>query len=241
MKNKKEKQTPAFKYRHEIKYRINKGTYHILRQRFAAVAEHDANTKDGLYRVTSLYFDDIYRSAYNDKVNGVLNRKKYRVRLYDLDEKFIRLEEKVKNNNVGYKKTSRLTAEEYGRLLSGDRAFLSEERFTDSAGGDFFVSDSAAFLRPAVIVDYIREPFICRAGNVRLTFDMKVSACVNGCDILDKNNIYETVMPDSEVILEVKFDEFLPIYIDQLISGISSQQESVSKYVMCADRLYGMI
>ena len=228
----------SINYRHEIKYRINGGTYHILRQRMKAVMKPDVHAGDGsgLYRVTSLYFDDVFRTAYRDKLNGVMLRKKYRIRVYDLSPEVINLEEKVKHNNVGFKKSVPLTGEQYEKILAGDRSFLGGDGYTDTAGGDFYVSDRAAALCPAVIVDYIREPYICEAGNVRVTFDMKISACVNSTDLFDPDCVFSTVMPDNDIILEVKYDRFIPHHILQLLTGVSAMQESVSKFVLCSDR-----
>lgn len=226
-----------YTYRHEIKYRINGGTYHILRQRFGAVMEPDRHAKNGLYRVTSLYFDDAYRSAYKDKVNGALRRKKYRIRAYDLSPDVIHLEEKVKHDTVGFKKSTTLTREQYDRILAGDLSFLADEKYADTAGGDMFASHSAAYLSPAVIVDYIREPFTCREGNVRVTFDMKIAACINGMDMFADGNIYENVMPDNDIVLEIKYDSYIPSRILHLLTDISTVQESVSKYIICSDRL----
>lgn len=226
-----------YNYRHEIKYRINGGTYFILRQRLAAVMQPDRHAKDGRYRVTSLYFDDVYRTAYKDKLNGALKRKKYRIRVYDLSTEVIHLEEKVKHNDVGFKKSTELTLEQYESILAGNLSFLADETYTDTAGGDMLASHSAVNLSPAVIVDYIREPYIFRAGNVRITFDMKISACVNGFDMFDTRNVYENAMPDNDIVLEVKYDNFIPEVIAQILSGISTVQESVSKYVICSDVL----
>ena len=89
----------------------------------------------------------------------------------------------------------------------------------------------------AVIVDYIREPFTCREGNVRVTFDMKIAACVNGFDMFAEGNVYENVMPDNDIVLEIKYDRFIPSRILQLLTDISTVQESVSKYIICSDRL----
>jgi hypothetical protein len=224
-------------YRHELKYRINGGTYHILRQRFRAVMMPDAHTAGGLYRVTSLYFDDAYRTAYRDKVNGALHRKKYRIRVYDLGENVINLEEKVKDDSMGYKKSTRLTMEQYRSLLKGDCSFFADEKYADTAGGDLFASDSAVKVMPAVIVDYIREPYVCYAGNVRITFDMKIAACTNSLDLFGADNVYETVMPENEIVLEVKYDNFLPAHIGQLLTGINTTEEAVSKFILCSDKL----
>lgn len=222
-------------YRHELKYRIRSGDYHILRARFKAVMKPDANTKDGVYRIRSLYFDDIYNTAYFDKMNGALNRKKYRIRAYNMDKDFIRLEEKVKDDNVGYKKSAVITYDEYKRILNGERAFLAEERFENTAAEDFFISDSAVKLSPAVIVDYIREPYVMKAGNVRVTFDMKLTASTSSFDIFDENAVYSPVFANDLIVLEVKYDNFLPGIIEELLRGVPLLQESVSKFVMCSD------
>lgn len=222
-------------YRHELKFRVCQGTYEILRRRLKAAMSPDAHAKNGIYRVTSLYFDDIFRSAYHDKVNGVLHRKKFRVRTYDLDPSHIRLEEKCRDGNVGYKKSAALSEEEYRALLAGKTDFLADERFSDTAAEDFFWTNSAARLSPAAVVDYLREPYVCPAGNVRVTFDMNVSAG-NTADMFDASARYERALETNEAILEVKYDNFLPAYIEALISGLPLICESVSKYVLCSDK-----
>ncbi|MCR4779684.1 MAG: polyphosphate polymerase domain-containing protein [Ruminiclostridium sp.] len=224
-------------YRHELKYRINGGTYHILRQRLGAVMMPDTHTEGGLYRVTSLYLDDTYRTAYRDKVNGALHRKKYRIRVYDLGTDVINLEEKVKDDCMGYKKSTPLTMEQYRLLLEGDCSFFADERYADTAGGDLFASSSVVKVMPSVIVDYIREPYVCYAGNVRITFDMKIAACTNSLDLFGADNVYETVMPENEIVLEIKYDSFLPAHIAQVLTGISASEEAVSKFILCSDKL----
>ncbi|MCM1334960.1 MAG: polyphosphate polymerase domain-containing protein [Bacteroides sp.] len=221
-------------YRHELKYRISRGSYEILRGRLKAVMRPDEHARDGRYRVTSLYFDDVYRSAYRDKLSGVLNRKKFRVRTYGLDPSTIRLEEKRKDGDVGYKKTALLTPEEYRLLLKGETAFLTAERFAGTAGEDFLWSSAAVRLLPSVVVDYVREPYTCTAGNVRITFDLALSAG-GSLDLFDPAARYIPAFPDGEVILEVKYDRFLPSYIEEVLSGVPLLSESISKFILCSD------
>lgn len=231
-------------YRHELKYYINSGIYAILKGRLDAVLQKDGNAPEGIYRVTSLYFDNIYNTAYRDKLGGTMNRKKYRIRTYNLNKEIIRLEEKIKDDNVGYKKNAFLTYDEYLSILKGDTSFMTEERFECTAADDFFTSVCASGLKPAVIVDYIREPYICRAGNVRVTLDSRLSVCYNTFDMFDKNAVYSPVFENNEAVLEVKYDGFLPSYIQELFSGLPIMQESVSKFVLCSDKArlmkYGM-
>lgn len=223
------------RYRHELKYNINSGLYAIIKGRLDAVLEKDSNAKDGIYRVTSLYFDNVYHTAYRDKMSGALNRRKFRIRTYNLNKDKIRLEEKLKDNNVGYKKNAWLTYDEYLSVINGDTGFMTEERFSETAAEDMFTSVCAGGLKPSVIVDYMREPYICRAGNVRITLDSRLSVCYNTFDMFSEEAVYYPVFKNNEAVLEVKYDGFLPLYIQELFSGLPIMQESVSKFMLCTD------
>lgn len=223
-------------YRHELKYWISRGDYEVLRRRFAAAMKPDSHAENGSYRITSLYFDDIYGTAYREKSNGMLYRKKFRIRSYGLDPNFIRLEEKCKENNVGYKKSAVITRSEYECILNRKTAFLADERFMGTAAEDFFYSTSTVLQRPAVIVDYLREPYLCGAGNVRITFDSALSVCANTFDMFDERARFTPVFERGEIILEIKYDSFLPAYIEQLLTGVELNSDSVSKFILCSDK-----
>ncbi len=222
-------------YRHELKYYINSGIYAIIKGRLDTVLQKDSNAPEGIYRVTSLYFDNIYNTAYRDKLSGSMNRKKFRIRTYNLNKDKIRLEEKIKDDNVGYKKNAWLTYDEYKSVLDGNSGFMTEERFYDTSAEDFFTSVCSSGLKPAVIVDYMREPYICQAGNVRVTLDSHLSVCYNTFDMFSENALYYPVFKANEAVLEVKYDGFLPLYIKELLSGLPIMQESVSKFILCTD------
>ena len=97
------------KLRHELKFIINEGTYLMLRERLTPLMTVDPHGVNGEYRVTSLYFDDIYNSAYWQKMNGIQTRRKFRIRAYDLDPSIISLESKHKDDAYVSKLSRRLT------------------------------------------------------------------------------------------------------------------------------------
>lgn len=196
----------------------------------------DPNGENGEYRVTSLYFDDLYNSAYLDKANGMLTRRKFRVRSYNLSPDHITLEAKHKDNEFVSKLTNRLTVEQYRALLTGDIGFMSGRDGENSAFGEFYRSDRLVRLKPRVIVDYRREALIYPFGNVRITFDKRLSTCYNTLDMFDKSAFFSPIY-SKEIILEVKFDEYIPECIQSTLHGIKSAQQSVSKYILCCDRL----
>ena len=224
---------PPKVYRHELKYIINSGCYHILRQRLKAAMKPDAHGDGGVYRITSLYFDDVFRTAYNDKALGADVRKKYRIRYYGLSDDFIRLEVKEKKGDMVCKRSVPISYEQYQRLLKGERGFLQQP---NTAAEEFYASDRLVKLSPSVLVDYVREAYVCPAGNVRITFDMQLKTSPQ-LDPLGEKAIFYNVFDAGEIILEVKYDRFLPAHIQALLGGLPMTRESVSKFVLCTDKI----
>lgn len=219
-------------YRHELKYIINSGWQRILRQRLKAAMKPDCHGDNGVYRITSLYFDDVFRSAYNDKALGLDVRKKYRIRYYGLSPDFIRLEVKEKKGDMVCKRSVPLSFEQYRGILRGERELLQQP---NTAAEEFYASDRLVKLSPAVLVDYVREAYVCPAGNVRITFDMQLKTSPQ-LDPLGEKAVFYSLFDNDAVILEVKYDRFIPAYIQALLSGIPMTRESVSKFVLCSDK-----
>ena len=223
---------PPKTYRHELKYIINSGYHQILRQRLKAAMKPDAHGDSGVYRITSLYFDDVFRSAYNDKALGLDVRKKYRIRYYGLSDVFIRLEVKEKKGDMVCKRSVPISCEQYRRILKGEREFLKQP---GTAAEEFYASDRLVRLSPAVLVDYVREAYVCPAGNVRITFDMQLKTSPQ-LDPLGEKAVFYDVFDSGEIILEVKYDRFIPAHIQALLGGLPMTRESVSKFVLCSEK-----
>ncbi len=88
---------PAARFRHERKHYITPADHAALCQRLAPVMERDPHAgPDGTYTVHSLYFDDWRDTALREKIDGLPRREKFRIRYYNGDLSFIRLEKKSK-------------------------------------------------------------------------------------------------------------------------------------------------
>ncbi|MGO4375640.1 VTC domain-containing protein, partial [Paenibacillus sp. MCAF20] len=88
-------------------------------------------------------------------------------------------------------------------------------------------------LRPKVIVDYVREPYVCENGNVRITFDKELRTGLHSLDIFDKNLEPVRAIDENLIILEVKYDEYIPAYIRTALQLEGLNRQSASKYVIC--------
>lgn len=219
------------KFRHEYKHSITAADMTTLRMRLSAVMQHDIFTVGGKYFIRSLYFDNIFDKALLEKLNGVNQREKFRIRYYNGDTSFIRLEKKSKFGGLSSKLSVPLTYEQADLLAQGIPVRDSKNELINELA---FKMDTQ-LLKPKTIVDYTREAFVYPAGNVRVTLDYDIRTGMDSTELLDQNGV--TVSSGDDIILEVKWDEYLPSVIEQAVQLGSRQTSSFSKYAAC--RIYG--
>jgi|APSaa5957512535_1039671.scaffolds.fasta_scaffold54305_2 hypothetical protein len=219
-------------FRHEVKYYINYFEYEILRNRLKVILEKDkfAN-ENGDYHIRSLYFDDIHNTALFEKQSGVLKRKKYRIRIYNLKDSVIKLEKKSRVAQFIHKESAPLTRQEYDMIINQDIDFLKESG--NKLFHEFYFDIVSSLFKPRVIVDYIREAFIWDASNVRITFDKYLKTGLYETDIFNKDIPTIDVLEEPKMILEIKYDNFLPDFIRCILQINSNQKYAISKYVIC--------
>ncbi|MBR0113644.1 MAG: polyphosphate polymerase domain-containing protein [Firmicutes bacterium] len=217
-------------YRHEWKHEITYMDMLCIRQRLRAVARSDPHAVGGKYLIRSLYFDNAKDKALREKVDGVNMREKFRIRYYNGDTSLIHLEKKSKVNGLGTKYSADLTKEEAQAIVDGDIDWmlgcgrpLVEE---------LYCKMRYQGLRPKTIVDYTREPFIYGPGNVRVTFDYDIRTGLGCTDFLDPDCV-TVPAGDAPIILEVKWDAYLPTVIKDCVQTPGRRAAAFSKYAQC--------
>lgn len=222
------------RYRHEWKHEINYLDMLTIRQRVTAVMQPDPHTIDGKYLIRSLYFDNLDDKALREKVDGVNRREKFRIRYYNLDTSLIHLEKKSKLNGLGSKFSAPLSAEEAQAIVDGNLDWM-----VDSGRPlvqELYSKMQYQGMRPKTIVDYTREPFIFTPGNVRVTLDYDIRTGMGATDFLDPK--CPTIPAgDAPIILEVKWDDYLPDIIKDCVQTPGRRMAAFSKYAQC--RVYG--
>lgn len=220
-------------YRHELKYYITRGDYTLLSRKLKSTLQQDeyAKKRGGEYTIRSLYFDDLNDSAFREKLDGVDNRDKFRIRIYNMQDNDIKLECKHKDNGYIKKQSLFISRHEYEKLLVGDNRFLLE-RGTPFARRMFaeFVTRP---LKPRVIVDYEREAYTFPVEDVRVTFDKNVRTGYRGVDLFSTTMPTYRVIDDYDMVMEVKFNRYLSTYVRALIQMDAHQRSAVSKYCLC--------
>ena len=221
-------------YRHEWKIEINYADLLALRSRLRVIMDADAHTVDGRYLIRSLYFDNPTDRALREKIDGVNRREKFRIRYYNGDTGFIRLEKKSKLNGLCNKQSEQITAEQVQAMIGGDVSWAPQN--APPLIQELYYKMTTEGLRPKVVVDYIREPFVYPAGNVRVTFDYGIRTGLRCTDFLGAG--FVTIPAgDAPILMEVKWDVFLPDVIRDAIQIPGRRASAFSKYAQC--RIYG--
>ena len=224
----------APQYRHEWKHELNYLDLLSIRSRLRAVMEPDEHAVDGKYFIRSLYFDNLSDKALREKIDGVNMREKFRIRYYNRDPSVIHLEKKSKRSGLGTKYSAPLTREEAQRIVDGDIEWMLDS--PHSLVQELYCKMLYQGMRPKTIVDYTREPFIYRPGNVRVTFDYDIRTGLSCTDFLDPD--CPTIPAgDAPILMEVKWDAYLPDIIRDLVQTPGRRETAFSKYAQC--RIYG--
>ncbi|MEG0471202.1 MAG: polyphosphate polymerase domain-containing protein [Solibacillus sp.] len=222
-------------FRHELKYYITYFEMIALRKKVSSFLSLDKNaTSPEGYNIRSLYFDGMHDHSLHDKNDGIFAREKYRIRIYNESDAIIKLERKSKYGDYVNKEAAPLTRGEYDAILRGEYSCLKER--PEALIQDFYRALEFRQFQPRVIVDYTREAYIYALGNVRITFDKELRAGISGIDLFDKNIVYQEILYPEQVILEVKYDDFLPDVIRQLLQPERLTRSAISKYVLCRER-----
>lgn len=222
------------KYRHEWKHEISLPDRYSLRSKLSAVMQLDAHTVNGAYQIRSLYFDNPEDKALREKVDGVNCREKYRIRYYNGDTTYILLEKKSKRNGLCLKEQQEISYQTVEQLIAGD--YLQMKAEAGSLLGELLEKMKTLGMAPKTIVDYTREPFVCAAGNVRITLDYDLRVGLHCRDFLNSDCLTVPIT-EAPMILEVKWDEYLPDYIRRIVQIPTCHEEAFSKYATC--RMYG--
>lgn len=225
----KEKQT---KYRHELKYVCTAAQLALIQSRIHHLIPLDSHAGDaGMYNIRSLYFDDYYNRCYYENENGTDPREKFRIRIYNGSKDKITLELKKKERGKTLKLSCPLTEEQCRTLMKGE--LLPDSRDYDPVLQKLLLLMKTTLMKPKIIVEYDRVPYIYKLGNVRITLDKNISSSNQVESFLDKEIYKRPIMPAGWHVLEVKFDEFLPDYIKSVLQLDSLRQTAFSKFYLC--------
>lgn len=224
------------KYRHELKFILSPAWAEVLKHRLALIMNVDENSAnpDNTYFIRSLYFDDYKSTAFDEKIDGTEKRKKYRIRIYNLDDSFIRLERKDKNRDLTHKEQTKITKKIYENIINGnfDKIDTSKDKLLE----EFIFEIKTKGLKPDVIVDYQRLAYTYPVEDTRVTFDEHIKSGRFNYDLFSENYLTYDILEKNEAVLEVKFNNAIPSHIAQVIMTIPTFRQAISKFALCHEK-----
>ena len=220
--------------RHELKFFISPAQHLLLSHALDATLHRDPNgDENNEYAIRSLYFDTAYDDALYEKLDGVPNREKYRIRIYNYSDRVIKLECKAKIGSLISKRSISIPRDLAEQLIAGDPSGLESTR--SGLLNDVYREMTVRLLRPVVLVDYVREAYLHPAEEVRITFDKRLRTGLRSIDLFDPTVPVVPPLDNDETILEVKYNQVLPPYIRDILCTYCANavESAVSKYVWC--------
>lgn len=223
--------TSQAEFRHELKYLVSSAQVRMLQARLGGILPLDPHAPEGGYRIRSLYFDDYGNRCFYENEDGTDPREKFRIRIYNARTDRIALECKRKERGKTHKTACPLTLEQTRLLMKGIplRDIASQPPLLQKLTALMLTRR----MRPVVIVEYDRIPYVYHNGNVRITLDTNICSSTDVDRFLDGTIPRRPVMPVGQQLLEVKFDEYLPDFIYRSLALNSLSQTAFSKYFLC--------
>lgn len=218
--------------RNEYKYMIDSAQMQHLKITAQGLLDRDAHCDEsGSYVVRSVYFDDVSDNFLYEKIEGITPRYKYRIRYYNQETSLIKLEKKLKLGNKTLKTACSISQEECVSLIEKGRLDIISDM--DDVKQMLINDFNHLNLVPKVIVTYKRYPFVCKIGNVRLTFDEEISSAADINRFLSHDYVQRPILEYGISIMEIKWDEFIPSHILIGLGLKNAVWTEYSKYAMC--------
>ena len=225
-------QPKSNKFRHELKYQITDAQVAMLQNRIRHLIPMDSHVgQAGTYRIRSLYFDDYEDRCLRENEDGTDPREKFRIRIYNASSERITLECKRKERGKTHKSACPLTVEQTKLLMAGK--ILPDIGAQPPVLRKLTLQMMTRRMRPVVIVEYDRIPYVYKNGNVRITLDTNITSSSAVERFLEPDILPRPVLPAGQQLLEVKYDEYLPDFIYRSLQLHSLRQTAFSKYAIC--------
>lgn len=224
--------------RYENKYLVSRQDHQMIGRLLSAVLARDPHAgADGTYVVRSLYFDTPTHAGYHAKMDGLAERRKIRLRMYDVSQDSVKLEHKAKAGNVQRKESIWVSREEAGLLCEGATEFLYKYQ-QEPSSASLLHAFAGEPLRPVVLVEYDREAYVSPAMNVRINFDLHMRATASSLALFKPIPLFTPLSAAGDIVLEVKHGGHLPDFLRDILSAFNPVRTSYSKYCMAREMTF---
>ena len=229
--------------RKENKFFLTDANLLDVENRLKSLMHVDEHQKGDSYLIRSIYYDSPNDVCMTENRAGISYREKYRIRAYNASSEHISAEVKIRYRDTISKWNLPLSKTEYEQLLQKENyhflvaAMEAPSEKCRKAAKKYVEKIAGEHYRPKVIVEYERCAYVYEPCNVRITIDRNLTASKNMELFFEPDICGKKVLPPGTQVLEIKYDEFLPEEIRDLLNGLHLQRSSCSKYCLCRDSL----
>lgn len=214
----------------ELKHHINYFQYISISQRLSNVLVEDKHNGDRGYTVRSLYFDDYGDSDFYQKLAGLENRKKIRLRVYSPTDRKAKLEIKRKYGDSQEKKTVLIDKADAEELIQQNYEVL--RKYDSETASSIYHIMKLNKLRPVVLIEYRRKAFTHPMNNIRITLDNDIRSSETNFGLFKEDTVLVPTDDYDTNILEIKYNNFIFKYITDLFASYDLERQSYSKYMV---------
>lgn len=215
-------------FRKEIKYVIPLELFFQLQKQLDGMMERDIYGENGTYMVRSQYYDSLMNQDLQDNLSGVMEKRKIRLRVYSPEDERVKLEYKCKSGSDGVKYSLSISRKEALQMEEGRYEFLLDRQ--EPLAQQLYHRLLCGGYQPKSLIEYDRTAYAYPVSDVRITFDYRVRAGASPYGILEKKPFFSPVSDADSGVLEVKYNDFLPAHIKNVIKEVDHQAEASSKY-----------
>lgn len=217
--------------RTELKYLISHDEYMALVERLKCVVSQDSHSQKGKgYFIRSLYFDSHNDRCLIEKQGGIIFRKKYRMRIYNLDSEEVKFEIKHRANSQIFKETAKISRDTAKKVIKEN--YIDLLKYDNDILNRIYTKFVLGNYKPKIIIDYYRDAFKIDLCNIRITIDKYIKTNISNFDIFSSTSHTVPVIFQNKHVLEVKFDKILPEYIKKILQIKSFERVALSKYTL---------
>lgn len=227
--------------RREQKYLVTRRQYEELITQLAPYMRDDKNGINGRYTVSSLYFDNPQKDIYFETKNKVKYRQKLRLRIYGEARAGMKayFEVKQKHNKVVHKRRLTMKLDEAYRYLAEGAAPGLESYKVSNPQVLREIEYFRKFygLEPEMVVSYDRHALHgLDDPDLRMTFDLNLRCRRDELE-LAKGAHGEFFIDPGLIVLEVKVDQSVPLWLARILQALECEQRSSSKFCTSTEKL----
>jgi SPX domain protein involved in polyphosphate accumulation len=198
-------------------------------------SDPNSKDKDG-YAIHSLYCDSPDLALFWEKIEGLKYRRKVRFRRYgNSDDVYIEIKQRV--DRTTQKRRVRWPLERVVQTFCYGNGSNGHEEKPDPVSAEVFFLWSHHRLEPRMAISYRRQAFFAVfEADLRITLDSRVQYSSRDLDLVKPFEVGKYLVEPEVVVVEVKFNERVPLWLCKAISRHGLQLVRLSKYCSAVDR-----